>query len=97
MEWKGMEGKEGGADAPVLPFESKEFAEAWQAFVRHRAEIRKPLKPTSTALQLEALKAMGEERAVAALRHTTAMGWQGIREPDGTRTAKHEGRRMNFA
>lgn len=83
MEENGREGKDSGAGAPALPFESPEFRETWQAFVKHRSEIRKPLRPTSTALQLEALKAMGEERAIAAIRHTIAKGWQGIREPDG--------------
>lgn len=68
--------------APPLPFASATFSEAWTAFTRHRSEIRKPLRPTSTKASLKALAALGETRAVVALNHTVAMGWQGIREPE---------------
>jgi uncharacterized protein YdaU (DUF1376 family) len=71
------------AAPPPLPFSSESFAESWADFQRHRSEIRKPLKPTSTKLALKELQAMGEARAVSALRHTVAKGWQGIREPEG--------------
>jgi hypothetical protein len=65
-----------------LAFDSDAFRGAWGDFVRHRTEIRKPLKPTSAKLCMEELKAMGESRAIAALKHTTARGWQGLKEPD---------------
>lgn len=70
------------APTPTLPFDSRSFAEAWQDFIKHRTEIKKPLKPTSTKMILSSLKAMGERRAVIALRHTIEKGWQGVREPD---------------
>lgn len=66
----------------ALPFSSPEFSEAWSQWQKHRTEIRKPLKPTMRAAQLAELAAMGEQRAIAALRHTIAKGWQGIREPE---------------
>ncbi len=86
--WKGRErkGKEGKGEEDVapeaLPFSSPEFSEAWSQWQQHRTEIRKPLKPTMRKAQLAELAAMGEQRAIAALRHTIAKGWQGIREPE---------------
>ena len=73
-------------------FASEVFRGVWWDFVRHRLEIRKPLKPTSTKLCLEELKAMGEERAIAALKHTMAKGWQGIQEPKGNGAANDKHR-----
>lgn len=74
--------KKKAAPAFSLPFESELFTEAWANFEKHRFEIRKPLKPTSRKLALQELAAMGERRAIMAIRHTVAKGWQGIREPD---------------
>lgn len=58
-----------------------EFLAAWTEWTRHRREIRKPLKPTSTKAQLRDLAEMGVQRAIAAIRYTISKGWQGIREP----------------
>lgn len=65
-----------------LPFESEEFTEAWSDWQTHRKEIRKPLKPTMTKGQLEELAEMGEQRAIACIRHTIRKGWTGLREPN---------------
>lgn len=65
-----------------LPFDSLTFKDAWADFTQHRKEIRKKLTPTAAKYQLAALQQMGEARAVAAIRHTIAKGWQGIREDD---------------
>lgn len=88
MDGNGREGKEistrgSRVAAPeALPFSSPEFAEVWASWGKHRTEIRKPLKPTMSRAQLRELAAMGEARAIAAINHTIAKGWQGIREPD---------------
>ena len=66
-----------------LPFSSEAFGKAWEEFQTHRRQIRKPLTPLASQKQLDQLKAMGEVRAIAAINHTIAKGWQGIREPDG--------------
>lgn len=66
----------------ALPFSSEEFESAWGAFCRMRREIRKPMGQTGTEATLRKLAQMGEERAIAALEHTTANEWQGIREPE---------------
>ncbi len=82
-EGKGREqGKEGNKESPSLPFCSLEFAEAWQDWNNHRKEIKKPLKPTQIEKQLEELRAIGEQRAIAMINHTITKGWQGLREPD---------------
>jgi hypothetical protein len=66
----------------VLPFDSADFAAAWEEWIAHRREIRKPLTPRQTAGQLERLAACGERNAIAMIRHTISQGWQGLRAPD---------------
>lgn len=80
-EPEGTGKREAEPPAP-LPFDSPEFLEVWTKWKKHRSEIRKPLKPTMMAESLEELAKMGESRAITALKHTIAKGWQGIREPD---------------
>lgn len=79
---KGREGKV--SKEPPLPPElnTPEFSEVWAEWQQHRREIKKPLTPTSVTQQFRQLAAWGVPRAVAAIRHTIAKGWQGIREPD---------------
>ncbi len=81
----------GAVSSLALPFDSPEFSAAWKDFEKHRSEIRKPLKPTSTRLALKELAAMGPARAIAALQHTIAKGWQGIREPDPSERSRYQG------
>ncbi len=64
------------------PLDTPEFRALWSRWEAHRREIRKPLKPTSAAAALGKLAAWGLARATAAVEHTIAMGWQGLREPD---------------
>ena len=70
-----------------LPFGTERFRQAWADFCRMRSEIKKPLRPTGAKSSLARLAAMGHERAVAALTHTTCNEWQGIREPEGNQMA----------
>lgn len=80
---------------PTLPFPSPEFAAAWADYVKHRSELRKPLKPTGAKGALAKLVAMGEQRAIAAIRHSIANGWQGIFEPDGNNAPQERSRFAN--
>lgn len=59
-----------------------EFGEAWDEWVQHRVEIKKPLTPTSVRNQLRTFTGWGCKRSVDAIRYTIEKGWQGIREPD---------------
>lgn len=69
--------------------DTPEFRDAWKLWKKHRTEIRKPLKPTQQTSQINLCVEWGLERALAALKHTMAMGWQGLREPDATTVAKN--------
>ena len=71
-----------GAPVASLPFGSDAFAAAWTDFCQHRRELKKKLTPTATRQIFADLAAWGEQRAIAAIRHTIGKGWQGIREPD---------------
>ena len=69
------------AVALVLPFDSPDFKLFWANWQQHRIEKKAKLTPTATKQQLERLAEMGEERAIAALKHSMSNGWQGIYEP----------------
>lgn len=65
-----------------LTLNSPEFSEAWTNWAQHRREIKKPITPTAQKEQLKKLEEMGLQRAIAALRHSTANQYQGVFEPD---------------
>jgi hypothetical protein len=71
-------------EGTLVPSEliSSEFGDAWDQWVQHRIEIGKPLKPTQVKGQMDKLAKVGKARALAMMKHTIAMGWQGLREPD---------------
>ena len=72
-----------GAEKDEIPesLKTPEFLAAWATWQQHRAELRKPMKPTSRRALLEKLTSMGTDRAVIAISHSIANGWQGIFEP----------------
>jgi hypothetical protein len=85
-EGKGTrKGKEQGKEIldDSLPFSSPDFLMFWSNWEQHRIEIKKKLTPTTKKQQLAKLGEMGEARAIAALKHSLAGGWQGIFEPQG--------------
>jgi hypothetical protein len=67
---------------PTIPpsLASPVFDAAWADFAKHRREMRKPLTATSSEKLLQTLAKMGQARAVAAIHHSIANGWQGIFE-----------------
>jgi len=69
-------------EVAALPFNSPEFESAWKDWKAARIESKKPLKPTTEKVKLSQLAKMGEQRAIAALIHST--GYQGIFEPTGS-------------
>ena len=89
LEGKGKEGNKEGKgtrnkrvdDALPLPYDSPDFKLFWANWQQHRIEKKAKLTPTATKQQLERLAEMGEERAIAALKHSMSNGWQGIYEP----------------
>ena len=74
-------------DSIPLPFTSKEFAEAWENWKRHRKEIKKKLTETSVIMQFQDLTDIGEPRAIAAINHSIKKGWQGIYEEKSNPTS----------
>jgi hypothetical protein len=79
--------REENKETPLPPeLNSPEFASAWDDWQRHRRELKKPLRPTMIAEQLSLMASWGIPRSVAAIRHTIAMGWQGLREPEAAKS-----------
>ena len=90
LEGNGREGNKEGKgtrnkrvdDALPLPFDSADFKLFWANWEQHRKEKKAKLTPTAIKQQLARLAEIGEERAIAALKHSMSNGWQGIYEPD---------------
>lgn len=81
-EGKGIE--ENGMEPAPLPasLDTEAFQKAWGQFRTHRQQIKKKLTPMAETMALKEMVAIGEPRAIRAIEHTIAKGWQGIREPD---------------
>lgn len=60
------------------------FAVAWNSWVVHRRQIKKPLTGEQTKKQLATFAEWGVARSIAAIEHTIRQGWQGLREPEGS-------------
>jgi hypothetical protein len=69
---------------------AQDLTAAWAEWCAHRRESGKTLKPTTVKAQLRKLDEWGAPRFIAALRHSTAQGYQGLFEPkaDTNGTAK---------
>ena len=70
----------GEVEIPV-ELQTPEFRDAWMDWNQHRKEIRKKQTPLSVKGQIANCLELGSSRAVAAIRHSIANGWQGIFEP----------------
>ncbi len=77
--------KQLGIDDLPANLRTDRFLAVWRDWEAHRHELRKPLTPTSVKRQLTQFARWGETRSIAAIEHTIAQGWQGIREPDPPR------------
>jgi hypothetical protein len=82
---EGKERKEGkGKDSRVtavdLPFESEDFAEAWNDWVVYRKEKKKKLTPSTIKMQLKKLGSVGEIRAIRMIAYSIEKGWEGLFE-----------------
>lgn len=61
---------------------SCEFKDAWESWIKHRKQIKKPLTGEQIKKQLATFAEWGVPRSVTAIEHTIRQGWQGLREPD---------------
>ncbi len=68
----------------VIPVEldKPEFRTAWHQWREHRSQLKKSMTALAESKALEKLVPIGMERAVAAINHSIANGWQGIFEPN---------------
>jgi hypothetical protein len=55
--------------------------EAWSGWIEHRSEIHHKLTPTAVREQIKEIRELGPDRAVAAIKHSIANGYQGLYEP----------------
>lgn len=60
--------------------DTAEFRAAWKEWEQHRAEKQKRLTPLQVGKQLKKLVPLGVPRAIAAIEHSIASGYQGIFE-----------------
>jgi len=76
-------------EALVFPAElsTQDFRGLWEQWERHRAETKHPLKSVMRTGQLEMLAGIGLDAAKEMIRHTIAMGLQGLRAPEVPRQA----------
>lgn len=68
-----------------------EFRVEWAKWETHRKEIRKKITPTARNEQLGKLAEMGVLRAISALQHSIASGWQGVFEPYANQSNRGSG------
>jgi len=73
-----------------VALQTEAFKEAWDAWCKHRTEIKKPLTPTSVRGQLKRLDELGLEAAIERIWYTIEKGWQGMREPDSNGQSKSQ-------
>lgn len=69
------------ASPQELPFDSDDFAKEWEAWLKYRREIRKPLKIQSAKAQLAKLHSYGEAGAIVSIRRSIENGWIGLFDP----------------
>jgi hypothetical protein len=71
------------AASPPIPeaLNTAAFLARWRSWLKHRSEIRKPVTATTAEKQLKQLEGWGVQRAITAIDHSIANGWQGIFEP----------------
>ena len=76
----------GDIDLSDLPeaIRTDEMHTAWMLWAKFRREKKAPLTDSTVEALLTEMSDMGEARAIAAINHTIKMGWQGLREPDGS-------------
>lgn len=74
------------------PLDTPECREAWEAWLAHRAKIKKPYKnPDSQKRQLRRLaKKFNPEEFIDAIDHSIAQGWTGIFEDKDRNKPKAE-------
>lgn len=66
---------------PPPSLDTERFRQAWREWCQHRRERKQRLTPTAATRALKKLEKMGHDRAIEAIEHSIANGYQGIFEP----------------
>ena len=79
-----------GVNPSLIPnsLSTPKFTEAWENWVQHRKEIKKPLTVKSVEMQMKEFVTWGPTGAVEAIEYTIKKGWQGIRRPESETNSK---------
>lgn len=64
-----------------LPYESQQFAQAWQSWLDFNKEKNKPMPLTTIRLQLAKLKRFGEAGAIQSIEASMESNYAGLFEP----------------
>lgn len=67
--------------AVVLPFDSEEFATAWNLWLDHKKEIKQKMPITTIKPQLADCAKWGESKAITAINLAIKNNWRGLFEP----------------
>lgn len=81
-EGKGREGnreEERNGKEP-LPYESKEFVDAWGNWLRHKKAIKQKLPQTTISGQFKNLAKWGESNAIQSIENSISNNWRGLFE-----------------
>lgn len=71
----------------------EDFEEAWKEWAEYRKQAKlKAYLPMGAQKQLAELATIGKARAIAAINHSIAQGWQGIHEPKSSGRTGHPSR-----
>ena len=62
----------------ILPFDTPEFRTAWAAWIKHRNEMKKPLRETSQQAALKKLSNHPEHTAIQMIEQSISNGWLGL-------------------
>lgn len=69
------------SDSLPPPIDTPEIKDAWDIWQEHLRQKKKRLSEEAARMQVAKLKALGPERALAALKHSTESNYTGLYEP----------------
>lgn len=81
-ETKGAHSRASPQDLPD-DLATPELSTAWADWIEHRRQTHKPVTQKSAEMSFRKLRELGPDRAVRAIEHSIASGYQGIFESNG--------------
>jgi len=71
---------------PVMPYDSKEFFNAWSSWIAYRKETKKKLVNSTVVKQFAFLKSMNDEaKAIQSINQSIEKGWAGLFDISGNK------------